>query len=157
MAELTGITGIFAGNTTEIDTSARHTVGTRARDPDGNEYIYMQGVASCVLGSWVTYDEDYVTTLLTGTSIGPVAVAMAILDATTEYGWWCIWGECEGDVATAIAAGDVSVGYETTAGHVGDGHAAGDQIYGCVVRDAISANSTGTFQLSYPYVDDNSN
>ena len=138
MAGISNVTEIFHGNTTEVDTVLGHPLGTRARDLAGNEYIYMAGCASTILGSWVTYDELYATTLLAGTSVGPVAVAMAAIDAT-------------------IGAADVAVGYETTAGHVGDGHGAGDQIYGAVARDAISANTTGTFQINYPFVDDDSN
>ena len=70
------------GNTAEVDTGAKHTLGTRARDSAGNEYVYMTGVASTVLGSWVTYDELYITTLLAADAIGPVAVAMAAIDAS---------------------------------------------------------------------------
>lgn len=156
MAELTGITEIFHGNTAEVDTGAKHTLGTRARDSAGNEYVYMTGVASTILGSWVTYDELYITTLLAANAIGPVAVAMAAIDATTEFGWYCIWGVCEGDFSANVTA-DLVIGYETAAGHAGDGHATGDNIRGAVIRDTVTTAGTATVQLNYPFVDDESN
>src|SRR5690349_15386012 len=43
------------------------------------EFIYLQGVASTVLGSWVTYNaDDFTTALLAADAIGPVAVSMSI-------------------------------------------------------------------------------
>ena len=157
MAELTGRTQIFSGNTTQIDTVLQHKLGTHAFDPDGREYIYLTGCASTILGSWVTYDEASLTTLLAANAIGPVAVAMAIIDSTSKYGWYCISGECEAAIA-ANSAADTAIGYETTAGYAGDGKAAGDCIYGAIQRDATSGSAAVvTVQINYPFVDDNSN
>lgn len=156
MAQLTPRPQVFSGDTTIVDTAKKHALGTRASDKDGNEYIYMAGASSTVLGSWVTYDEDYATTLLAANAVGPVAVAMAATDATTDYGWYCIWGECTGDFSANVGD-NTAVGYETAAGHAGDGHAAGDQIAGAVIRGAVTTAGTQTVQLNYPFVDDNSN
>ena len=46
MAQLTGMAQAFDGDTSSVDSTALHTVGTRAFDASGNEYIYMLGVAS---------------------------------------------------------------------------------------------------------------
>ncbi|TMJ36273.1 MAG: hypothetical protein E6G87_10650, partial [Alphaproteobacteria bacterium] len=61
----------------------KHALGTivRAKDPTygAGEFIYLAGVASTVVGSLVTYDENLGTTALapaTGGK-GPVAVAMS--------------------------------------------------------------------------------
>jgi len=156
MAKLSNTTGIFSGDTAVIDTIQKHKFGTRAFDVDSNEYIYLTGCATTVLGSWVTFDEAGLTTLLAGTSVGPVAVAMAILDSTSEYGWYCIYGECEADFSATVTD-NTAIGYETAAGHAGDGHAGGDQIYGAVIRDTVTTAGTATAQLNYPFVDDNSN
>ena len=53
-----------------------HRIKTRARDVDSNEYILLGGVASTVIGSPVTFDENGSTTLLAANAVGPVAVAM---------------------------------------------------------------------------------
>ena len=139
-----------------VDSSAQYALGTRGEDADGNEYIYLTGVASTVVGSWVTYDELGITTLLVANAIGPVAVAMAITDSTSEFGWYQIYGTAEAALAANCAA-NVAIGFETTSGYAGDGKAAGDTIYGAVSRDATTAAAIATVQLNYPFVDDNSN
>lgn len=84
MANLTGYSQTFDSDTTTVDTSAKTTILTRAFDNAGNEYIYLKGVASTVVGSWVNYDETGTTTLLPADAKGPVAVAMAITDSTSK-------------------------------------------------------------------------
>ena len=154
--QLSGESRIFADDTSVVDTTQKYPFGFRAKDTLGNEFIYLTGVSSTIAGSWVTYDELGITTLLGANAIGPVGVAMAAIDSTSKYGWYCIYGTVEGDYSANCAA-DVAIGYETAAGHVGDGHAAGDQIYGAVSRDTITTAGLGTTQINYPFVDDNSN
>lgn len=84
MANLTGYSQTFDSDTTTVDTSAKTTILTRAFDSAGNEYIYLKGVASTIVGSVVTYDETATTALIVADAIGPVAVAMAIVDSTSE-------------------------------------------------------------------------
>ncbi len=157
MAQLSQRTGIFSGDTTDIDTTQQHDFGTRAFDLAGNEYVYMTGVGSTVLGNWVTFDELGITTLLVANAIGPVAVAMAIISSTSKFGWYCISGKVEAAI-TANTSVDTSIGFETTSGYAGDGKAAGDTIYGAFCRDAVGgANAIATAQIRYPFVDDNSN
>ena len=156
MALLTGINQVFSGDTTTIDTVQQFPFGTRARDVDGNEYVYLTGVASTVLGSWVTFDELGITTLLAANAVGPVAVAMAIIDSTSKYGWYCVYGTVEALFAANVTA-NTAVGYETSAGSAGDGKAAGDCIYGAVARDTVTTAAVATAQINYPFVDDNSN
>lgn len=140
-----------------VDTELKYALGTIAQDEAGNEYIYLTGVASTIVGSWVTYDELGITTLLVANAIGPVAVAMAITNATTEYGWYQIRGKAECALAANCAA-NVAIGFETTSGYAGDGKAAGDVIRNAFSRDATSASAAvATCQIMYPFVDDNSN
>ena len=138
-----------------VDTEKAYALGTRGKDNAGNEYIYLTGVASTVVGSWVTYDELGITTLLVANAIGPVAVAMAITDATTDFGWYQIFGKAEASIAANTAA-DVMIGYETSSGVAGDGKAAGDMIYGAVSRDAVTTAAIATVQITYPFVTDES-
>lgn len=154
MAYLTGRTEIFGGDTAKIDTTLVHPLGTRAFDANGNEYIYLQGVASTVAGDWVVYDEDLLTTRMTSASRGPVAVAMAAIVASS-YGWYAIFG----DVATAnaisggAAADNAQVYATSTDGQVDDVDVAGSLVIGAVFRSAESGGAAEV-QLSYPYIAD---
>lgn len=143
------------GLTTDVDTTQRNPLGTRAFDNVGNEYIYMQGVASCVAGSVVTFDEAHVTTLAVANAKGRVAVAMAAVDATTEYGWFCIYGKAAAKVLAAFADNG-SVYLTATAGSVDDADVAGDAVLGMWGRAAIDTPSTGLawMELNYPMVHD---
>ena len=134
-----------------VDTIAQYTLGSRTMDKSGNEYIYLTGVASTIVGSWVTFDELYITALLVSGAKGPLAVSMGI-NVASRYGWYQIYGSAEACVITTTAA-DSIVGFETTSGYVGDGKAAADTIYGAICRDS-SAAGTGvyTVQLYYPMV-----
>lgn len=155
MALLSNRTGIFSGDTTAIDTSAKHKMLTRAFDVSGNEYIYLAGCASTIVGSWVTYDELGATTLLAADAVGPVAVAMAITDSTSEYGWYCIFGQCEADLVANVAD-NANLCRETTNGKAGDVGTAGDVITGAVCRDTVTTAAVATVQLCYPSVNDKS-
>lgn len=152
MAELTGI--LSPGDIDVVYSRSAIALGTRILDQDGNEYIFMNGVASCVAGSWVTYDEEYVTTLLAANALGPVAVAMAAIVAA-KYGWFCIFGAVKACMA-ASSADNALIGYETTAGYAGDGRAAGDIMYNAIGRSATGSGAEvdAQCQIWYPWVDD---
>lgn len=141
----------------QIDTSAQYELGSRTQDKFGKEYIYLKGIGSTIVGSWVTYDELGISTLLVANAIGPIAVAMAIIVAS-RWGWYQIYGSAEAAIALDSTA-DAAIGYETTAGYAGDGNGAGDLIYGAVLRDTVAAGAAAvvTVSLNYPFVDDNSN
>jgi len=51
MADLTPRTGVFAGDTSVVDTTLRHQLGTRSFDTDGNEYIYLTGLLATEAGT----------------------------------------------------------------------------------------------------------
>jgi hypothetical protein len=139
---------------TQIDSVQAYTFGSRVQDKDCNEYIYLKGVASTIVGSWVTFDELGVTTLLVANAKGPVAVAMAITDSTSEYGWYQIWGTAEACIA-ANSADNTQIGFKTTSGYAGDGKATGDEIVGAIEREATGgAAAVVTVQLYYPLVND---
>jgi len=143
------------GDTTSIHTTLQNPLMTRAIDTNGNEWLYMLGVASTVEGSWVTYDENGVTALLVASAIGPVAVAGAATVAST-WGWYCV--KAQNGVSAMVAANtadNTKLGFETTAGHAGDGKAAGDEIYGAMARGATSGSAAlATVQINNPFVDD---
>lgn len=146
------VSAAVVGETDEIHTTAKNTVGSRGRDKDGNEYIYLKGIGSTIAGSVVTYDEVGVTALIAANAIGPVAVAQAATVAST-WGWYMIFGSCLVDMV-ASSADNASLGRETTDGKVGDGRAAGDQILGMIARGATTSAALALAQFAYPSVND---
>ena len=154
MANLTGRTQIFAGDTSAIDTSLQHPLGTRAFDPDGNEYIYLTGVASTVAGDWVSLDEAHLTIRTVANALGRVGIAMAAIVAS-RYGWYQIYGK--NTIALAIsgggAAADAPLFLTSTAGQVDDVDVTGDFIVGAVCR-VLEASGIIAAELNYPFVED---
>ena len=148
MAELIGHRLAVIGATDVVHTSAQNTVGTRAFDSAGNEYIYMQGVASVVVGDWVAYDELFITTRLVSATIGAVAIAQAAVDATTEFGWWGIYGLFSGGVVTG--ADNAKVWTTATAGRVDNTDVAAQIVTNAIQRGATASN-LANFQIAYPF------
>lgn len=151
MAQRVGHAMASTGSLTDVDTSARNRVGTRSFDDAGNEYIYMQGVASVVLGTWVTYDELFITTRLVANGLGAVAIALAAVNATTSFGWFCIYGAVNGLCLTAYAD-NAKVWATSTAGSVDDADVAVDLIDGAIGRSARDTTTgLALFQINYPF------
>lgn len=118
-------------------------------------YVYLKGVASTIVGSVVTFDEAGISTLIAANAVGPVAVATAIVDAVTSFGWYGIYGTFATDVV-ANCADNAKLGRETTDGKVGDGFASGDAITGAVSRNSTTAAAVINCQFFYPSVNDSS-
>lgn len=136
-----------------------HALGTvvQAVDPTyfSGEFIYLKGVASTAVGSWVKYNEDdFSTSLLAANDIGQVAVAMAATVAS-EYGWYQIKGKAVGKALTAYA--DNGLVYATaTAGSIDDAVVAGDRVKKALGASAVGTPSTGLaeFEIDRPFMDD---
>lgn len=151
MTALTGYAQIFSGDTTVVDSSAVHNVGTRAVDVNGNEYIYGLGVANTAAGSWVSFDEVLASTLLAANAVGRVGIAMAAIVAS-KYGWYQIYGK--NTIAACDTVADNKPLYiDDTAGRCDDAGVAGDLIFGAYSRSTDSSNVC-TVELSYPFVAD---
>jgi hypothetical protein len=149
MALLTGHVNATVGDTTVIQTvSGRNVLGTRSFDAAGNEYIYLQGIASTIVGSWVVFTSaTFITTLTVANSKGRVAVASAAVLAS-QYGWYMICGLATGSVATGAAAGKVWV--TATPGRVDNTDVGTDIIVGALQVGATGSN-LATFELNYPF------
>lgn len=150
MANLTGPAQSFSGDTSIVDSSQQVALGTRAWDSSGNEYIYLKGVGSTAAGSWVTFDENYATALLTADAVGPVAIAMAAIDSTSEFGWYQRYG-VNTIAATDTIAADAQLFIDGTDGRADDADVAGDAIIGAVSRTADTSN-VATVWIQYPVV-----
>lgn len=151
MAELTGVSVISPQLVDTISTVEEVPVGTRMKGTDGSEFIYLKGVASTAAGSWVSFDEDFATTLLAGNAVGPVAIAMAACVAD-RYGWYQIYG-VNTIAATDTVAADKALYIDGTAGRADDATVTGDLIVGAHSMTADTSNVATVF-LSYPHVTD---
>lgn len=143
----------------EVSSTAKHELGliVRAKDPTygAGEFIYLQGVASTAVGSWVTYNaDDNTTALLAANAIGPVAVAMSATVAST-YGWYQISGKAVGKALTGFLD-NANVYATATAGSVDDAVVAGDRVKLAKGASAVDTPSTGLaeFEIQRPFMDD---
>lgn len=143
-------------------TTKQHSLGTVVKAVDiastaygEGEFIYLKGLASTVVGSFVTYNaDDGSTTLLAANAIGPVATAMSI-NVANQYGWYQIKGKAVGKVAAAFA--DNGLVYATaTAGTADDAVVAGDRVKNCLGASAIDTPSTdlAELEMDHPFMDD---
>lgn len=144
----------------DTSTTQNHPLGTtiRAVDPTygEGEFVYLKGVGSTVLGSWVRYfPDDWSSTLLGQNGKGSVAVSMSANNAATSYGWYQIFGKAIGKAASGFV--DQANVYATaTAGTVDDAVVAGDRVKNAFGASAVGTPSSGLaeFNISYPFVDD---
>lgn len=119
------------------------------------EFIFLKGVASTAVGSWVTYNQDdNSTTLLAANAIGPVAVAMSA-NVASQYGWYQISGKAVGKALTGFVD-DANVYATATAGSVDDAVVAGDRVKNAKGASAVDTPSTGLaeFEIARPWMDD---
>lgn len=143
-------------STSSTQKQALGTIVT-ADDPTygSGEFIYLKGLDSTVVGSWVTYNpDDFSTTLLAANAIGPVALAMSIC-VTGEYGWYQIQGKGVGKVL-ALFADNANCYATATAGSADDAVVAGDLVKNAKGASAIDTPSTGLaeIELYRPFMDD---
>jgi hypothetical protein len=130
-------------------------------DPDRGygEFIYLKGVASTAIGSWVTiFPDDWTTALLVANAIGDVGIAMSANIVATTGGWYQIYGKASGLALTAFA--DNGRCYATaTAGSIDDAVVDGDLVHKALGASAVNETTLlADFEIHYPYNDDiNSN
>lgn len=150
--------GPVSGQPGEVHTTAKNAIGTPALDQFDNEYVYLKGVTGTVEGMAVTYDEAGVTALLVANAKGAIAWATGLTIGST-YGWYARFSPGSGILARVVTgtADNAFLGKETNDGEIGDGRAAGDQIYGVMSRAGNSSGATVLQLIStfcYPFVDD---
>jgi hypothetical protein len=142
-----------------VDTTKNHDLGTRVHAVHATygvaEFIYVKGVSSVIATDWCTYDDSFALVRLVANAIGPVCIAMSAIDASTDYGWACIYaGQIPGGSGAAIAD-NAQIYAHGTAGLVDDAVVDGDMVHNAICRSTISgAAITGLFQIWYPYCDD---
>lgn len=146
-------------NTETAADFSEHGLGVRvqAHSPTygRGEFIYLKGVASTLLGSWVTFNaDDFTTALLAADAIGPVAVAMSD-NVANQRGWYQLYGKAVGKALTGFVD-NANVYATATAGSVDDAVVAGDRVKGAKGASALGTPSAGLaeFEIAYPFVDD---
>lgn len=137
--------------TTVYTDATKFALGEVVSDELGKQYVFLTGLDSTAAGSWVTYNESYVTALLAANAVGPVAVAMAATVGST-YGFYQIYGNCAVSASDTTAA-DKALYIDATAGRVDDAVVTGDLIVGACSTAADSTNVLPVF-LNFPFVTD---
>jgi len=155
------IIGAPAINLTETTAFPAVALGTIVVAEDetygGGEFIYLKGVASTTVGTWVTYYQtDYSTTRLAANDIGQTAIAMSA-NTAGRFGWYQISGKAVGLALAGFA--DNGLVYATaTAGSVDDAVVAGDRVKLARGASAVGTPSAGFafFEIARPFMDDGS-
>lgn len=143
----------------DTSTTQIHPLGTKveAVDPTygAGTFIYLAGVASTAVGSWVLVNPDNnSTSLLAANDIGSVAVAMSA-NVASQYGWYQIYGKAIGKALVSFAD-NANVYSTATAGSVDDAVVVGDRVKNAKGASAVDTPSTGLaeFEIAFPFVDD---
>jgi hypothetical protein len=140
----------------ETSTTKKHPLGTivQASDPDygTGEFIYLKGIGSTVVGSWVTYNVTPGTTaLLAPNAIGPVAVAMSA-NVADQYGWYQISGLASAQAADVADSGKVYI--DTAAGKCDDAVVVGDRVNNAKWTSDDATTGFASVYISRPFVTD---
>lgn len=160
MAYYTTESFVVAQPIADTSTTQNLPLGTivRAYDPTygAGEFIYLLGVATTAIGSWITYNQDdNSTTLLGGSAIGPVAVAMSA-NVASQYGWYQISGKAIGLTLAGFVDNANVYAVAATPGSVDDAVVAGDRVKNAKGASAIGtpSGSFAEFEIARPFMDD---
>ena len=140
------------------DTTKNHQLGTIVRAEDvsygAGEFIYLQGIASTVVGSMVDYDSNLGVTALSPATggLGQVAVAMSA-NVASQYGWYQIAGIAAVKAPNAMVVGAEVFSLAATPGSVDDAAVNGEQILNAKVSTTTGTPSSGLalIQINRPF------
>ena len=113
------------------------------------EFVYLKGVASTAVGSWVSYTPGTgVSTLaIAGLKGAPLAVSMTTNTTTGSYAWYQISGTATALGLTSITASSGFIFLTSTSANVDDASVAGDLIIGA--KKTATVHVVGTFLDTY--------
>lgn len=150
----------IADTSTSATTGKQHPLGTivRAKDPTygEGEFIYLEGVASTVVGSTVVYDTVNGTTTLAPNTANmgrPIAIAMSA-NVANSYGWYQIAGAAVIKKSAVVFSPNVALFLSGTAGRVRASVASGKQVLNARTINAATVSaavSTITVQINRPF------
>lgn len=140
-----------------IDTTTALPFGFIARGQDtasgkgGGEFIYLPGVANTVVGSLVVYNPTAKTTTLapnTANLAQPLAVAMAAVATTTNFGWYQVAGVATIKKTAIKVNPNVAIFLSGTAGRVMSTVGTGKEVLNArSVNTATVASATSTINV----------
>lgn len=118
------------------------------------EFILLSGVASTVVGSVVTYDTGTFQTTLAAVGANkprPVAVAMAAVTTTANFGWYQIGGQAVAVKTSGLAlASGAAVGV-LTVGKIA-ATASGKEVQGAITVAKATTPKTVTLLIDRPHL-----
>lgn len=149
MAALIGRVQAVIGSTTDIHDTKQNPLGARAEDANGNEYVYLLGVASTVANDAVNYSlATFATARSVASAVGMVAIAQAAVVAG-KFGWYLIKGNGSVNTKTSIAAAGGAF-LSSTAGALDDASVAADFVNGFLFT-GVDVSLLAPVCISYPY------
>ena len=106
-------------------------------DRGAGEFIYLKGVASVAIGTWVHYRaDDYAVVRAVADGFGPLAVAMSA-SVASEFGWYQIQGKASALFLTGfVDNGDCYL--TATDGSLDDTDVAGDYVTNALGASAVN-------------------
>lgn len=152
MANKIGYFSVTAGLLTDVDTAARQVVGTKTFDEAGNEYIYLIGIGSTVIGSAVSFGLAAVPfqSALTVTTVrGQIGFAMAATLAT-QFGWYQIGGYASALFNASAVTGTLL--FSASTGKVDDAVVTGDRIEHAIVAATVASGVLGSIYIDHPFM-----
>lgn len=133
------------------------TVGTRAQDYNGKEYVFVQSASAIAAYDVVNIPHDgsfiaaglTTTTAPTGQAIGVAPAALA----SGDYGWVQIYGNARISVLGSAAKG-INLWTTSTAGALDDATASNYQVQGLVILSTNPTASATNMEgfLSFPTI-----
>ena len=144
--------GIGVQDIATKSTTQYHPLGQiiQAKDPTYGvgEFIYLKGVGSTAVGSWVGYNGvTGATVLATANGNYPLAVSMTTNTTTASYAWYQISGVAQALGLTSITHTTGFLWLTGTAGSVDDASVIGDAIVNA--RKTTTVHVVGTFLDTY--------
>ncbi len=134
----------------QIHATKRFRLLTEKKDPAGNTYAYVKGVASLVAGDMVSYDGAGTIARSGATSTGPIGFAMSANTATTTFGWILIDGKlATANVATHSSGAGKALFVNATAGRATTTPLTEGTVVGAF-SDGNSASNVGPVLLRRP-------
>ena len=108
------------------------------------EFIYLKGVASTAVGSWVGYSPALGTSVLAvANGTYPLAVSMTTNTTTTSFAWYQISGQARALGLTSITHSTGFLALTATAGSLDDVSVTGDHVFNA--RKTVAVHVVGTF------------
>jgi len=139
------------GASDEIHSTAKNKVGSVRVFSDGNTYIYLKGVTSCVDGSVVAYQPGVWIAVLVATGVkGSVAIAQAAVTGSS-WGWFLHIGSDVITVRTACTS-NTALFAGGVAGYVDVAAVKGDQIFNLMIRNAAGAVGSAQIQIDRAFI-----